>query len=594
MRKAVSVMGNLRTNQFGCAGRSCPLPEYPRPQLKREQWKNLNGVYSYGVTVASHEKPHRMFGKILVPYCIESELSGVGRALMPDENLWYERSFTVPEEWNGKQIMLNFGAVDWESTVWINEKRVGSHVGGYCPFSFDITDYLTESGGENTLTVRVYDPTDSSANQRGKQTLKPGGIFYTATSGIWQTVWLEPVEKEHIEHIWFVPDIDAGGAYFNARVSGEADKFHLLIEADGAKVFDGEAKIGDFIKIPNPVLWSPENPFLYTVKVTLLSEKSQDCAETYFGMRKFSTGRDEKGQMRLFLNNKPYFQTGLLDQGYWPESLLTPPTDESMIFDIAEMKKLGFNMLRKHIKVEPARWYYHCDRLGMIVWQDMVSGGARTPFAFYAAMAQLKINPGDKCYKLYGRESERSRGNYEKELSDMILNLRCFTSIYCWVTFNEAWGQFDSLRISQNVKKTDPSRIVDHASGWFDQGGGDVRSIHCYIRSLPKVRDKRGRAYALTEYGGYSMVSKGHSFDEKKSFGYKMYKNKAALTEAYEKLVKNQVLPLIPQGLSATVYTQLSDVELEVNGIMSYDRSELKIDEGTLKILNQRMKSALD
>lgn len=581
-------MEQLKSRWTDKVDKNCPLPEYPRPQLRRERWQNLNGKYNYAILPRTIKKPQSFQGEILVPFGVESYLSGVGKTLSENENLWYERKFTVPEDWKEEHILLHFGAVDWQCRVWVNEKEAGYHVGGYAPFTFDITELL--KGGENVLTVKVYDPSDKGDQQRGKQVQKPGGIFYTATSGIWQTVWLEPVKENHIEKIWFVPDIDNNRVQFFAKSSLDKGEFKLEISLKGEAKAQATAKSGDWISLDNPKLWSPEEPNLYDVKVTLLQDGTEnDNAETYFGMRKFSVDKDEKGVKRLFLNNQPYFQTGLLDQGYWCESQLTPPTDESMVYDIEKMKSLGFNMLRKHIKVEPARWYYHCDRLGMIVWQDMVSGG-HTSMMFSGLFSKLHIKPSDKNYRFFGRTNHYNRKEFEKELLEMIDNLRFFTSIYCWVVFNEGWGQFDTVRLTDLVKKEDPTRVVDHASGWFDRGAGDLRSVHQYILPLPDVNPKDDRAYVISEYGGYSSVIDGHVFDKKRSFGYQMYKGKAELTVAYRKLMENQAIPLVPKGLSALVYTQLSDVELEVNGILTYDREEVKIDEDTIKELNEKLK----
>lgn len=581
-------MEQLKSRWTDKVDKNCPLPEYPRPQLRRERWQNLNGKYNYAILPRTIKKPQSFQGEILVPFGVESYLSGVGKALSESEYLWYERKFTVPEEWKGEHILLHFGAVDWQCRVWVNEKEAGYHVGGYAPFTFDISELLKD--GENTLTIKVYDPSDKGDQQRGKQVQKPGSIWYTATSGIWQTVWIEPVKENHIEKIWFVPDIDNNRVQFFGKSSLDKGEFKLEISFKEDVKAQATVNSGDWISLDNPKLWSPEEPNLYDVKVTLLQDGAEtDTAETYFGMRKFSVDKDEKGIKRLFLNNQPYFQTGLLDQGYWCESQLTPPTDESMVYDIEKMKSLGFNMLRKHIKVEPARWYYHCDRLGMIVWQDMVSGG-HTSMMLAGFFSKLHIKPSDKNYRFFGRTNHYNRKEFEKELFEMIDNLRFFTSIYCWVVFNEGWGQFDTVRLTDLVKKEDPTRVVDHASGWFDRGAGDLRSVHQYILPLPDVNPKDDRAYVISEYGGYSSVIDGHVFDKKRSFGYQMYKGKAELTAAYRKLMENQAIPLVPKGLSALVYTQLSDVELEVNGILTYDREEVKIDEDTIKELNEKLK----
>ena len=583
-------MSNLKTRWFKDINKNCPLSEYPRPQLERKSWMCLNGEYDYAITSPNAEKPEKFDGKILVPFSVESEASGVQKPLSPEQRLWYRRFFTPGDDFNGKRAILHFDAVDWQCSVWVNGKLVGEHTGGYNPFSFDITDVL--NSGENELTVKVYDPTDSGHQQRGKQVNNTHGFWYTATSGIWQTVWLEPVNYCHIENIRLTPDIDEGTIEIKVSHNCKCGGRLYAKVLDGDKtVFDGEIQPDSKISVPDAKLWSPENPFLYNLELTLDCEGEKDVVRSYFGMRKFSIVKDSDGILRLALNNKPYFQKGLLDQGYWPESQLTPPTDEAMIFDIEKMKELGYNMLRKHIKVEPLRWYYHCDRLGMLVWQDMVSGGEFIGQILAGVLPNINVHVKDNMYKSFKRGEPEWRQEFRDELKGMIDNLYNSVSICCWVPFNEGWGQFDAKEIGTWVKEYDPSRFVDHASGWHDQGGPDFRSMHRYIIPVtPPFRyELKGRPWVLSEYGGYSWNIKGHVWNAAKSFGYIMYSDSKKLSAAYKKLHEKQVIPLIKKGLCATVYTQVSDVEFEVNGIYSYDREVLKLDKDTVIEINKKL-----
>lgn len=569
-----------------------PLPEYPRPQMVRENWVNLNGFFEYAVTDESTEWCENYDGEIRVPFAIESCLSGVCKRISKKDRLWYRKKITLPEEFKGKRTLLHFGAVDWECKVYVNKKHVGGHIGGYCPFTIDITDALTD--GENELVVWVYDPTDEAWQNRGKQASESHGFWYTSTSGIWQTVWMEAVNENYIKNYKLTPDIDKGVLKIETDVAG-AGKLNI-------KVFDGETVVAekelsakDEIEIADVKLWSPENPFLYDFVLTLEADGKVDSVKGYFAMRKFSID-EYQGYARLFLNNEPYFQKGLLDQGYWSDGGLTPPTDEAMIYDIQKMKDLGFNMLRKHIKVEPARWYYHCDRIGMLVWQDMISGGQNfntfyvgvLPNAYTILSPLVNLTKKDNAYKTFSRDKLEWRAQFEEELFEMIDSLYNYPSICCWVPFNEGWGQFDAKRIGDAVKAYDSTRFVDHASGWYDQKGCDFRSIHRYI--FPFVAPKYdGRPIVISEYGGYSQILDGHVWNKAKSFGYQMYTSKASLTNAYRKLHEHQIIPAIKKGLSATVYTQVSDVEFEVNGILTYDREIVKIDEQTIIDINKKL-----
>jgi beta-galactosidase/beta-glucuronidase len=579
-------MNKLNTVWTESVDKSCPLSEYPRPQFERKAWLCLNGQYDYAITDANATMPNKYDGKITVPFSIETELSGVQKPLLPSQRLWYHKIFTLGDDFKGKRVLLHFTSVDWESTTFVNGKEVGTHRGGYNPFTYDITDYIVD--GENELTVKVYDPTDEGYQQRGKQFLKPVGFWYTATSGIWQTVWLEPVSENHIDSIRLVPDIDKGVIKIKSNIVGSGEINATVYDEDKV-IFNGKIKSDDEISIPNAKLWSPENPFLYTLKLTF---GESDEVSSYFGMRKFSIMKDSDGYPRLALNNKPYFQRGLLDQGYWPESGLTAPTDEAMIFDISEMKRLGFNMLRKHIKEEPLRWYYHCDRLGMLVWQDMMSGGKPLNLIYAGGLPNINIHVKDNQYKAFNRDKPEWRKEFEDELHGLIDNLYNSVSICCWVPFNEGWGQFDAKRIGEWIKSYDPSRFVDHASGWHDQHGPDFKSIHKYVFPVhaPTERRTAGRPIVLSEYGGYQNSVENHRWSNEKAFGlYLKFKDKDSLSKHYADLHEKQVIPLVKKGLCATVYTQVSDVENELNGIYTYDRKVLKIHEKTLKDINSKL-----
>ena len=583
-------MSNIRTPWFDKVDRHLPLAEYPRPQFERKDWICLNGEYDYAVTGDTADAPKKYDGKILVPFSVESELSGVGKALLPEQRLWYRRKFTVGKEFSGKEALLHFGAVDWQCSVWVNGKLVGEHTGGYNPFTFNITDVITE--GENELVVKVFDPTDAGHQQRGKQILVTKGFWYTATSGIWQTVWLEPVNRCRIDSLRLVPDIDEGVIRINIKRTCKCGgKLYAKVLEGDKVVFDSEIADKAAIPVPDARLWSPEAPFLYTLLLTLDCNGEKDEVSSYFGMRKFSIVKDSAGIPRLGLNNKPYFQRGLLDQGYWPESQLTPPTDEAMIFDIEKMKELGYNMLRKHIKEEPLRWYYHCDRLGMLVWQDMISGGQYIGNVLAGVLPNINIHVKDSKYKSFKRDKPEWRQEFKDELFGMIDNLYNCVSICCWVPFNEGWGQFDAKEIGTAIKNYDPSRFVDHASGWHDQGGPEFKSIHKYILPVhaPTARRTAGRPIVLSDYGGYSWNIVEHAWNPKRSFGYIMFKNSEKLSAAYKRLHESQVIPLINKGLCATVYTQVSDVEFEVNGIYSYDRKILKLDADTVRAVNAKL-----
>lgn len=553
------------------------LAEYPRPQLRREDYINLNGLWDYAINKAD-SRPGQWEGKILVPFSPETEPSGVMRQLMPGQYLWYERPLPVKRE-EGKRTLLHFGAVDQIAVVFVNGKQAGGHIGGYTPFSFDITDLLEE---ENILTVRVQDLSDTSYHSRGKQKMKRGGIWYTPQSGIWQTVWLERVPQEYISSLKITPCFDESRVEITVCSAADAE---CTVEI-GERSIKGRTNSAISIDMPDFTPWSPENPHLYEFAAVM----GEDRVESYFGMRKFDIGKDEKGIKRLFLNNKPYFHTGLLDQGYFSDGLYTPPSDEAMIYDITLAKKMGFNMLRKHIKIEPLRWYYHCDRLGMLVWQDMINGGGEYDFLTISAPIFLGSHGKDNRYKKFARQDAEGRAQYYRELEEMINLLYNCTSIAMWVPFNEGWGQFDAAKAVEKILALDTTRTIDHASGWYDQQIGDIRSLHVYFRKYKHKRDRLGRAVVLSEFGGYNYHAAGHSFSDKIDSLYSKYKTPQALFAAYKKLFEKEIIPAKAKGLCATVYTQLSDVEDEMNGMVSYDRELVKFPVEGIRELNEKLK----
>ena len=581
------------------------LKEYPRPLMVRENYMNLNGYWDYAFT-EKYLKPKHYEGQILVPFSPECALSGVERQLKPGEFLWYHRSFDLMDWEQEKEkcrLLLHFGAVDQECVVLVNEKRAAAHMGGYLPFEADITDCV--KAGINDLTVVVRDFSDTSYHARGKQRLKRGGMFYTAQSGIWQTVWMEKVPKKYIQSVNAVPDPDSGKVRITVETEGEMPvevrvhapqicsepmkmpgKIEFLEEED----FIEEEEVAEenwgygfgysndtiIITVPEPALWTCEEPWLYYFTVRM----GGDVVESYFAMRKFSVEKDEEGIPRICLNGKPRFQNGVLDQGYWPEGLYTAPSDEAMIFDIEEMKKTGFNMVRKHIKIEPQRWYYHCDRLGMIVWQDMVNGGGAYKYwlVTYAATVMsswLDFHIKDTHSGLLARKDEEGRKEFEEEVKETIRVLQGHPSIAAWVIFNEGWGQFDTEKLTGAVREADPTRLIDQASGWFDQGGGDMKSVHNYFFKL-KVKKEQERAAVLSEFGGHTLFLPEHSACEK-LYGYGAHKDREEANRAYREM-EEKVQALIREGLCASVYTQWSDIEEEVNGIFTYDREIRKID----------------
>ncbi len=551
---------------------------YPRPQMIRDRWKNLNGLWNYRITADLQHlsrSENTWDGKILVPFAVESSLSGVGKPLQPDQKLWYRRSFTIPAAWNGQRVLLHFGAVDWKTEVWVNGTHVGAHQGGYDPFTFDITNALKKNSRQQ-ITVSVWDPSDEGFQPVGKQSLHPQSIWYTASSGIWQTVWLEPVPEVAIRSLKITPDVDRKmvSLTVDAKENLPAYTVKVRVYDQGKEVATAKGKLNRNIDIPvkDAKLWSPEHPFLYDLTVELYhADTLADQVTSYFGMRKISLGKDDRGITRLFLNNKPLFEYGPLDQGFWPDGIYTAPTDAAMRFDIEKIKQWGFNMVRKHVKVEPRRWYYYCDKIGLLVWQDMPSGDAH-------------IGENDPDI----HRVAQSAFNYKKELAAMIHTHYNHPSIVTWIPFNEGWGQFDTRNIAALIKKLDPTRLVDATSGWADRGVGDMHDMHDYPG--PGMFPAKGnRASVLGEFGGQALVVKGHLWltdFSKAPQHYKISTSEQALHQQYA-IMMDSLRALKRRGLGAAVYTQITDVEIEVNGLMTYDRRVFKFNEQALRKMNQ-------
>lgn len=561
------------------------LPEYPRPIMERTEWKNLNGLWDYAIIEKGKHSPSVFDGKILVPFAVESSLSGVAKTVGAEKELVYRRSFDVPSSWKGKKVLLHFGAVDWKTDVWVNDVKVGSHTGGFTPFSFDITEAL--QGKNNTLLVKVWDPTDKGYQPRGKQVSRPEGIWYTPVTGIWQTVWLEPVSESYIQDLRITPDIDNSLLSLKALVKDATSKD--LVEV---KVFDGQQLVaqgksinGECVQVAMPEnakLWSPESPFLYTLKVSLKQNgKLVDEVSSYAAMRKYSSKRDVNGIVRLELNNKPLFQFGPLDQGWWPDGLYTAPTDEALLYDIQKTKDFGFNMIRKHIKVEPARWYTYCDKLGIIVWQDMPSGD-RNP-----EWQNRKYFEGTEM-----KRSAESEACYRKEWKEIMDALYSYPCIGTWIPFNEAWGQFKTPEIVEWTKQYDPTRLVNPASGGNHYTCGDMLDLHNYPAPELYLYDAQ-RATVLGEYGGIGWVVQGHIWEPDRNWGYIQFNSSKEVTDEYVKYAE-KLYDLIPRGFSAAVYTQTTDVEVEVNGLMTYDRKVIKLDEKRVCEINRKLCESLN
>lgn len=564
--------------------------EYPRPQMVRDSYYNLNGEWDCAINKSPEVKEYT--DKILVPFSPEAYLSGVNKIVMPDDYLHYHTQFKLPEGFMKDRLILHFGAVDQECEVYLNDVKIGEHIGGYLPFSFDVSSVVVPDA-ENTLKLRVVDKTEQAPHARGKQKLvkkgKYGSLFYTPNSGIWKTVWLESVADNYITKVKLTPLYDEEAVQVNVKTNNLYGEANVRIMFEGNLISEStvETNKDNIIKIEKVYPWTPDTPNLYDVQITY----GEDSISSYFGMRKYSVGKDTNGILRFFLNNEPVFFNGLLDQGYWPEGLLTAPSDEALKYDILKTKELGYNTIRKHIKIEPERFYYHCDKVGMIVWQDMPNGGGEYNMGFVTYLPNASNTFGriikDSSYSLFKRADEIGRKQFDKDLEGMVELLYNYPSIAVWVPFNEGWGQFDAAKATERIKKIDDTRLINEACGWFDQGGGDMYSIHKYIRKL-KVKPNKDRVVAVTEFGGYSYPVKGH-LAATKEFGYKTSSSSEELTENYKILWEEQIIPNINNGLSAAIYTQTTDIEEEINGLMTYDREVNKMQEDTVKTINKQL-----
>lgn len=581
-------MNNFQSEEY------CPLNDYPRPYLQRDSFYCLNGFWDLDIN--QEDKTELYSQKILVPFSPECKLSGIEHILQPNEQLHYRLFFTLPEGFVKKRVLLHFEAVDQECKVWLNQKLIGEHCGGYSSFYFDITDHLCDN---NELKVDVKDQTELLPYARGKQKLSNTGkyksIFYKPQSGIWQSVWLESIDEDYItdlkiETLYDKSEVSITIAASNPKLSAEVILYNGTKQI-GRKKGGVDTPYVFLLKDFEP--WTPSNPHLYDIKI----KYAFDEVKSYFGMRKISCNKDKNGIRRFFLNNKPFFFNGVLDQGYWPDSLMTNPSDFALIKDISTMKSLGFNTLRKHIKVENRRFYYHCDKLGMLVWQDMPNGGGNYSELFVTELPNVWPYFGriisDKHYRWFKRSVEKGRELYYQELTNMLCELKNYTSIVEWTPFNEGWGQFDANKVTDYIKKLDNSRLINQACGWFDQHGGDMYSIHNY-RYVLKVKPQLNRVVALTEYGGYAYPIKKHILYPEKIFGYGYCRSAKELTNKYAELIQRDVLPNIEKGLSAIIYTQLSDVEEEVNGLMTYDREVVKVDSEDFNNINKMVYRKFD
>ncbi|MCJ8208637.1 beta-galactosidase [Mucilaginibacter sp. RS28] len=579
------VKGKLTTPWTAKVNPQMPLPEYPRPQMVRGNWQNLNGLWNYAITAVKDKQPAKFAGKILVPYPVESSLSGVGRTVDKDSTLWYSNTISINSALRGKTVLLHFGAVDWQTEVFVNGKSVGIHEGGYDPFTFDITPYLV-SGAKQDIKIRVWDPTDDGPQPRGKQVKKPEGIWYTQVTGIWQTVWLEGVPQSYIKSTKQTPDVENQ----TLTISGEAvnaqkgDKLRVIAMDGSEKIAEKEIAANDTakLKIKNAKLWSPENPYLYNLQIALVrNNKVLDEVKSYFAMRKISIGPDANGIQRMMLNNQFVFQFGPLDQGWWPDGLYTPPTYEAMQYDVDQLKAMGFNMIRKHVKVEPARFYAYCDKTGMLLWQDMPSGDLGNNW---------ENRPG-----VYQRATDKNRTAaselyYRKEWNAIIDALYNFPSIVVWTPFNEAWGQFKTEEITKWTMQKDPSRLVNSASGGNYYSVGHMIDLHNYPDpAMPRAEIfGKTRALVLGEFGGLGLGLEGHTWQDRHQWGYQNFKDADAVFKKYSSFIE-PLKTMIRLGLSAAVYTQTTDVEGEVNGFMTYDRKVIKMPVEKLHSVNTQL-----
>ena len=560
-------------------------PEYPRPQLERKDWLNLNGPWSYSIREPDYLKPEKHDGKILIPFSLESSLSGVMKSLTDKQVIWYEKEFEFPEEWNGKKILLHFGAVDWKCTLYVNEAKIGEHSGGYSPFYFDITNRIKE--GINKIVLQVYDPTNRGEQPIGKQTLSPGSIWYTPISGIWQTVWLEPVNENYITKLEINNDYDNKEIKITFKLNSE-EKLPLDVKLEfnenEIQTIQGNSNEEITIKISDEDFhpWSPSEPNLYNIKAELLSKEGKviDSLVSYTTIRKIEQRKDLSGNFRIFLNNKPIFNMGTLDQGYWPDGLYTPPSEEAMIYDIQKLKDLGFNTIRKHIKVEPWRYYYQCDKIGMMLWQDMPSGD----------LGGNKWEPDVLNGGTDVERSQESKNTYYKEWEEIIDHLKFFQCIIIWVPFNEAWGQFETEKTVEFTKEKDPLRLINAASGGNHRVCGNIIDLHSYPGPRQAFKED-SLINVLGEYGGLGLNIEGHTWNED-NWGYAVFKTKEEVTERYEQYI-DELIRLIESGFSAAIYTQTTDVESEINGLITYDREEVKIIEERIKAANEKLIESL-
>ena len=564
-----------------------PLPEYPRPQLVRDNWKSLNGLWDYSITISAEPMPKTFQGKILVPFAVESALSGVSKNVGPDNILWYRTKFNVPSTFRKNNILLHFEAVDWSAEVYLNGVKIGTHQGGYDPFTFDITSFIKST--DQILELRVTDPVDKGPQPRGKQVLQPESIWYTSVTGIWRSVWIEAVPKTYIISTKQVPDIDKKILSLEVKVENpkKGDIVHVMASAEGKVISEKEAETGEGIVLPvsDPKLWSPDSPFLYDLTISIIREgKVSDKVKSYFAMRKISLMPDANGVLRMMLNNKFVFQYGTLDQGWWPDGLYTAPTEEALLFDILKTKAMGFNMIRKHVKVEPARWYYDCDKYGIMVWQDMPSGDL--------GGGHWGTNPGleggiDKT------RTEASEKIYRTEWNAIIEYLYNFPCIVVWVPFNESWGQFKSEEITNWTIQKDPSRLVNSASGGNFHGVGHILDLHNYPGpAMPKAEIFGSKqAIVLGEFGGLGLPIENHTWVEKNNWGYQSFSDADELFLTYSGYL-DRIAGYIGKGLSAAIYTQTTDCEVECNGLMTYDRKVVKVQEEKLKSAARKLYDA--